>query len=95
MNHLNEPILNKSDFQITSERECQSQFCSITLKHSLHCPYYAILKILNEVLEVFYNMFACIQGQKTLSFSHNIQYTVHIKSFLKGSETVCSKIQSL
>jgi len=37
----------------------------------LKCPFYAILKIPNFVLEVSYNIFTCIKG----SFSYNIHCT--------------------
>lgn len=34
-------------------------------KSKLKCHYCSILKVLNFVLKVSYNMFTCIQGQKT------------------------------
>ncbi len=68
----------------------------IFLKITLKCPYYAIFKASNIVLEVSYNRFTCMQGEKTLLFSQNMclispNFPAILKRFVRSS----SKIQSL
>jgi len=49
-----------------------------------YVPHYAILKVPNFVLEVSYNKFTCIQGQKT-HCSHNIVRFDQGSSLIQGS----------